>query len=470
MGSDRGPVSGPELLIELDRAGTLPLHEQIERSLREQIRAGRLSAGARVPSTRMLAAELGVSRGVVTEAYGQLSAEGYLTARQGAPVRVAGGVHGVERPPAVSLVESFAYDFRPGVPDLAAFPTEAWVRAVRAGLRESQLDALGYGDPRGTPSLREALADYLRRVRGCDADPEHVLVSAGFMQALSLLCRALRLRGVESVAVEDPGWHVHRLIVEEAGLEVVPIPVDDAGIDVAELARSDAPAVVVTPANQFPTSAVLSPQRRAALVEWAGDERLVVEDDYDSEYRYDRVAVGALQGLAPERIVHIGSASKRLAPGLRLGWMLLPSWLTWELTASKTIEDGGCEVVGQLALASFLARGELDRHVRRMRLRYAARRRALLRALGRWLPEVAHTAPGEAGLFLLARLPPGADEAGLARAAAARGVGVDGLSLHRFRAVGEPGLVLGYGGLAEPSIERGVQLLAAALGEVGAGT
>ncbi len=460
-----GPA-GPELLLELQRDGELPLHEQIERALREQIRSGRLPANARVPSTRTLAATLGVSRGVVSEAYGQLAAEGYLTTRQGAPVRVARVVHGVTRPPAGSLLRHFAYHFHPGLPDLAGFPREAWARSVRAGLRDSPLDALGYGDPRGVPALREALAEYLGRVRGADADPEHMVLCTGFMQGFSLLCRALRSRGIERIALEDPGWHVHRLIVEQAGLEIVPIPVDDGGIVVEALAATDVAAVLVTPTNQFPTGAVLGPERRAALVDWAGDERLIVEDDYDSEYRYDRVAVGALQGLAPERIAYIGSASKRLAPGMRLGWMLLPSWLTWELTAAKAVEDGGSEVIGQLALSDFIGQGELDRHVRRMRLIYRARREALLAALARELPGCRLLSRGAGGLYVLLGLPHGVEEASLEAAAAARGVGVEGLALHRFAAQGEAGLLLGYGSLAEPAIEQGMRLLGEAFAEL----
>jgi GntR family transcriptional regulator/MocR family aminotransferase len=225
----------------------------------------------------------------------------------------------------------------------------------------------------------------------------------------------------------------------------------------------------VTPANQFPSGAVMTPERRAALVDWAGDEKLIVEDDYDSEYRYDRVAIGALQGLAPERIAHIGSTSKRLAPGLRLGWMLLPSWLTWELTAGKTIEDGGSEILGQLALCDFIAQGELDRHVRRMRLSYRARRETLTAAIGRWLPQASVESRAAAGLFALVGLPADTDEAALVRAAAARGVGVEGLALHRYAASGEPALLLGFGNLAEPAIEQGIRLLAQALEEVSAG-
>ncbi len=463
MIDEKGPVAGPGLLVTLDRAGDLPLHEQIERSLREQIRAGRLQAGSALPSTRGLAGELGVSRGVVSEAYGQLAAEGYLSTSQGAPVRVASAVRAAPaRPQATSLAQSFAYDFRPGTPDLAGFPREAWLRSLRRAVRDSPLTALGYPDPRGAPELREALAGYLGRVRGADAEPEHVVVCTGFMQGLSLLCRALRAHGVERIAVEEPGWHTHRLIVEQSGLQVVPVPVDERGLRVDALAASDAAAVIVTPAHQFPTGVVLAPERRSELIEWAEEERLVIEDDYDSEYRYDRFAVGALQGLAPEHVAYVGSASKRLAPGMRLGWMLAPSWLAWELSACKTVEDGGSEVLGQLALADFIARGELDRHIRRTRLRYERRRQALLAALARWLPEAAPSR-ASAGLFELVRLPAGTDEPALMRAAAQRGVGVEGLALHRHAAGAEPALLLGFAALAEPAIEQGVRLLAESL-------
>lgn len=462
-----GPVAGPELLVELDRSSELPLHEQLERALRQDIRSGRLPAGTRLPSTRGLAAELGISRGVVTEAYGQLGAEGYLETRQGAAVRVARAVRAtVPRAPARSLLPSFPYHFHPGLPDLAGFPRDRWLRSLRAALAQSPLDAVGYGDPRGVPRLRETLADYLARARGTAADPEHMLVCTGFMQGFSLLCRWLHGQGVEAIAMEDPGWHVHRLIAEQAGVRTIPVPVDEQGLSVRALAGSDARAVLVTPAHQFPTGAVLSRERRAALVEWAEDgERLIVEDDYDAEFRYDRVAVGALQGLASERVVYIGSASKRLAPAMRLGWMLLPSWLAWQLISAKAIEDGGSEVVGQLALCDFVERGELDRHVRRMRLRYQARREALLAALERWLPN-ARPVGTAAGLFELVELPAGSDEPALLAAAARRGVGMEGLSWHRFAHGGAPGLLLGYGNLSEPAIAHGVRLIAQALAEV----
>ena len=469
MPISKGPVAGPELLVEIDRADELPLHEQLERSLRENIRRGRLPAGTRLPSTRALAGELGVSRGVVTEAYGQLGAEGYLETRQGAAVRVARAVRAtVPRAPARSLLPSFPYHFHPGLPDLAGFPRDRWLRSLRAALGESPLDAVGYGDPRGVPGLREALADYLGRVRGAAADPENMLVCTGFMQGFSIACRWLHGQGVETIAMEDPGWHVHRLIAEQAGLRTIPVPVDEHGLDVRALEAGDARAVLVTPAHQFPTGVVLSRERRAQLIEWAEEgERLIVEDDYDAEYRYDGVAVGALQGLASERVLYIGSASKRLAPAMRLGWMLLPSWLAWQLISAKAIEDGGSEVIGQLALRDFIARGELDRHVRRMRLRYQSRREALLEALARWLPEGQASGAG-AGLYELVELPDGTDEPGLLAAAAERGVGMEGLSWHRFAHGGAPGMLLGYGNLSEPAIEQGVRLIAAAFEHAGA--
>ena len=466
MPSSTGPVGSTGLLLEIDRADEAPLHEQVERAIRGSVRAGRLAPGTRLPSTRALAAELGISRGVVSEAYGQLAAEGYLLIRQGAPVRVARAVRPLrQQAPSPSFQPAHRYHFDPALPDIGSFPRDHWLRSLRFAWREAPIDAIGYPDPRGLPALRQSLADYLGRARGAAADPEQILVCTGFTQAFSLLCHWLAERGAGAIALEDPGWHRQRLIAEQAGLGVLPVPVDAEGIDVAALAESGASAVVVTPAHQFPTGCVLSSERRAALIEWAeAGEGLIVEDDFDAEYRYDRAGVGALQGLAPERVAHIGSASKRLAPGLRLGWALLPSWLAWQLSPAKELTDAGSEVVGQLALHDFIERGELDRHIRRTRLRYQRRREALLAALAKWLPE-AKVGDGAAGLFELVRLPAGTDEAAVVSRAAALGVGVEGLGLHRFATGGDPALVLGFGCLPEPAIERGVRLLAQAVAE-----
>jgi len=468
VANSSGPVGPRGLLVELDREAETPLHEQIERRIRNDVRTGRLAAGSRLPSTRALAAELGVSRGVVTEAYGQLAAEGYLLTGQGAPTRVARSVRGpAATAPARSLLPSHRYRLDPGLPDLAGFPRDRWLRSLRAAWRRAPIDAIDYPDPRGVPVLREALADYLGRVRGAAVDPEQTIVCTGFAQALSLIARWLAQRGVERIALEDPGWHAHRLIVEGAGLSVVPIPVDAEGLRVDALETCGATAVVTTPAHQFPTGAVLGPERRAALIDWAErGERLIVEDDYDAELRHDRGGVGALQGLAPERVAYIGSASKRLAPGMRLGWMLTPSWLGWPLLSVKAVEDRGSEAIGQLALHDFIVRGELERHLRRMRPRYQRRREALVEAVTRHLPG-ARLGEGAAGLFELAELPADVDEHSVIAAAAERGVGVEGLGLHRFRPGGPAGLVLGFGGLPEAAIEQSVRLLGEALRDRG---
>jgi len=435
------------------------MYEQLERFLREAIRDGRLPAGTRLPSSRTLAIELGISRGVITNAYEQLTAEGYLDSRQGAPVRVAAGVRTqAPRTPAPPLEPRLAYDFTPGLPDLAGFPRDRWLRSVRAAWRETALDAVGYADPRGVADLREALAEYLGRVRGAAPDPEHVIICTGFRQGFSLTCRWLRANGIAQVALEEPGWHAQRLIVEEAGLGVAPVEVDQEGIDVSALESTGAEAVVVTPAHQFPTGVRLSARRRAALIEWADrGDRLIIEDDYDAELCPERV--GALQGIAPDRVLYIGSASKRLTPGMRLGWLLPPSWLSWALISAKAIEDAGSEVAGQLALADFIVRGELERHLRRMRLRYRQRRERMLQALARALPDWRPADP-VGGLHTMVVLPDDTDEPALLAAAARRGVGIEGLSLHSYTGDSPPGLVLGHAFMSEPALERGVQLLA----------
>jgi GntR family transcriptional regulator / MocR family aminotransferase len=409
---------------------------------------------------------------VVVEAYAQLTAEGYLVSGQGAPTRVAPAASS-ERPPvpATSLEPRRPYDFAPELPDLAGFPREQWLRCVRAALRGVPFAALGPGDTRGTSELRNELMAYLGRVRGAAPEPEHTLVSAGFAHGFAALCRVLRQRGLERIAVEAPGWHVHRLIAAGAGLEPVPVPVDEAGIQVDALAESGCEVAVLTPAHQYPTGGVLAPARRALLLEWAEDEdALIVEDDYDSELRYDRMAVGALQGLAPERVCQIGSLSLRLAPALRTGWILCPSWLTGALTYELGLSGGTPAVLDQLALTDFLARGELDRHLRRMRTRYRARRLTLAAALAQYLPEArVHGIP--AGTFALVSLADPLDPAAIASAAAERGVAVQLAEADGGRESPDrvrpgrylPALVLGYANLSEPAIERGIAFLAQAI-------
>jgi GntR family transcriptional regulator/MocR family aminotransferase len=452
-------TSAPELLLALARDGAVPLRAQLEGQLREAVGSGRLAGGVKLPSSRALAAELGVSRGVVVEAYGQLVAEGYLAVRRGSAPVVADGV---ERRPAAAAAEAGAvarYDLRPGTPDLALFPRRAWAAAQRRALQDAVDADLGYPDPAGHPRLRAALAEYLGRVRGVDADPSRIVVCGGVAEVLALVARVLAARGAVRLGVEDPSHFATRDLLAHHGLEVVPIAADEHGIDVAALATAAPDAVLVTPAHQFPTGVVLSAERRGALAAWARETgAFVIEDDYDAEYRYDRAPVGAVQGLAPEHVIHAHSVSKTLAPGLRLGWAVLPSRLAEDVAEEKRLSDLGTPVLEQLTLAAFLARGELDRHLRHTRPLYRRRRDALLAGLPGLRAEGA-----AAGLHVLVRLPGGASEADVVAAAAARDVAVEPLGPHDMSGACAPALVLGYSRLSEPALAQAAKRLRSAL-------
>ncbi len=459
--------SASELLVTLRRDDPLPLHRQLERELRDAIRSGRLPDESALPSSRSLAAQLGVSRGIVVEAYEQLVAEGYLTSQPGGTTRVCATVTEPPAPvPARQARPAHRIDFGYGRPDVTQFPRQAWLRSLRRVLNEAPSERLSYLDERGAPELREALAVYLNRVRGTVADAERIVICNGFAQALGLVTQVVKANGGKRIAVEDPGQRDTVRAAGQAGLEVMPIPVDDDGIVVALLARVDPDAVILTPAHHFPTGAVLSPERRAALVAWAKDRgRLILEDDYDAEYRYDREPIGAVHGLAPDQVIYAGSASKTLAPGLRLGWLIVPPPLVDQLAATKEATDRGSASLEQLAFADFLSRGDFDRHLRRMRPIYRARRDVLLRALARHLP-VLRPVGASAGLHVLAWLPAGVDEANLVERAAAVGVGVDGVTPYRIaRHDGAGGLLFGYGTESEAGIEEGIRLIARAMGE-----
>jgi GntR family transcriptional regulator/MocR family aminotransferase len=451
-------TSAPELLLALSRDGRVPLRAQLESQLRDAVGSGRLAGGARLPSSRALAAELGVSRGVVVEAYGQLVAEGYLAVRRGSAPVVAAGVE--RRPAAASpAAEPVArYDLRPGTPDLALFPRRAWAAAQRRALQEAVDADLGYPDPAGHPRLRAALAEYLGRVRGVVADPSRIVVCGGVAEVLALVARVLAARGARRLGVEDPSHFATRALLAHHELEVVPVAVDAHGIDVAALPALD--AVLVTPAHQFPTGVVLSAERRGALAAWArATGGLVIEDDYDAEYRYDRAPVGAVQGLAPEHVIHAHSVSKTLAPGLRLGWAVLPSRLAGGVAAEKRLSDLGTPVLEQLTLAAFLARGELDRHLRQTRPLYRRRRDALLAGLPGMRAQGA-----AAGLHVLVQLPDGASEAEVVAAAAARDVAVEPLGPHVMAGERAPALILGYSRLPEAGLTEAARRLRAAIG------
>ena len=457
----------PDLLIGLDRNSGVPLHRQLEAAIRDRIRTGGLRKGAVLPPTRTVAAQLGVSRGVVVEAYQQLVAEGYVTSRTGGYTQVAvdgtapAGQREAHRAPGPRI------DFGYGRTDGARFPRAAWARSLRRVLTEAPDDRLNYLSGHGMPELREALAAYLDRVRGTAARPEHTVICNGYAQGVALLVRVLADAGATRLAVEDPssGDDVVPL-ARAAGMTVAGVPVHDDGIDVAALARSGADAVVLTPSHQWPVGGVLPPESRAAVLDWAaGTGALVIEDDYDAEFRYDRAPVGAMQGLAPEQVVYAGSVSKTLAPGLRIGWLLVPARLSDAVAEAKLVADRGSPAIDQLAFADFLTRGEFDRHLRRMRPVYRARRDALLAALAADLPDFV-PAGAAAGLHLVAWLPPDLDEVTVVAAALARGVGVHGIDRYRQARPGRPGLIFGYSSLSERAIAEGVGLLAAAVADV----
>ncbi|MFB7587904.1 PLP-dependent aminotransferase family protein [Streptomyces sp. NPDC056169] len=451
-------------------------------ALREAVRSGRLEAGTRLPSSRSLAADLGMARNTVADAYAELVAEGWLTARQGSGTRVARRTEPRRTeprrteprragppssfPPATatavrSRLAAPAHNLKAGTPDLASFPRADWLKAYRRALTAAPNEAFGYGDPRGRIELRTALAEYLARARGVHARPERIVICAGFVHGLMLIGEVLRGRGVRDVAVESYGLGLHADLLVRAGLGTPPLPFDERGTRVEELTGpgeagdSADPAdsgkyggvggVLLTAAHQFPLGGALPPDRRAAVVDWArASGGFVLEDDYDGEFRFDRQPVGALQGLDPERVVYLGTASKSLAPGLRLAWMVVPEGLLGEVVAAKGAVDWASSAPDQLAFAEFLGSGAYDRHVRAMRLRYRRRRDQLVEAVA------AHSPPTRvsgiaAGLHAVLALPPGTEQDVL-RSAAWHGLAVQGVNQFRRPGV-EPtldGLVVGY--------------------------
>ena len=453
-----------DTLLELGEGRAGPLHARLSTSLREAIRGGRLPAGSALPPSRQLAADLGCSRWVVTEAYAQLAAEGYLEARVGSGTRVRplGPAAAGQPPLGAQPARAPRIDLAPGLPDLRAFPLGRWVAALRSVAGTLPHAELGYPDPAGHPRLRQVLAEYLARVRGALADPAQVTVCRGVTDGTGRLCQALRAAGVGAVAVEDPGWHQLRRAAVAAGLRVMPTRVDAHGLRVDDLDHDpQVRAVIVSPTHQFPTGVVLSAERRGALLAWARRvDGLILEDDYDAEFRYDRRPVGTLQGTDPSRVVLLGSLSKTLSPALGIGWMVTPpAWVEPVRAASGRL--AGPSTLDQLAFAAFLRAGAYDRHLRAARTRYRQRRDRLVRALAERLPD-ARLLGVAAGLHLLVQLDGGVDCAEVVDRATAGGMRVANLDTYRRRddAIG-PGLVLGYGNLADGQVEEAVALLAA---------
>jgi GntR family transcriptional regulator / MocR family aminotransferase len=432
-------------------------------AIRAAIRLGRWAADSVVPSTRALAHDLGVARGTVTRVYADLTAEGYLRTSQGAPTRVATAGDRPQSAPRPAVGEPAArWNLMPGHPDLSSFPRDAWLSASRRVLQQAPAKVFGYPSTDGTPQLRGALARYLGRSRGVLADAERIVICGGYSQALSLLAGVLHARGVAEVAFEDPSFDVFRQLVTSAGPRVVGVPVDGDGIQVSAV---DSPALVVTPAHQHPLGHTLAPDRRAALTRWAtASGATIIEDDYDGEFRFDRQQVGALQALAPERVVYAGTASKTLAPALRLGWLALPRALVGPMRAAMAAVGSYPPALDQLVLAEFLESGAYDRHVRRCRAEYRSRRDTLLTAL----PEYVTPQGISAGLHLLLMLPDGGPtEADVLAACHRHSVEVSGLGRFWVSAGEHPqGIMVGYGAPAKHAFPGAIRALIDALHDV----
>jgi len=454
--------SGWELLLDLRAVGTGPLHERLKRALRAAIRSGRLAAGATLPPSRALAVDLGCSRWAVTEAYAQLAAEGYLEARPGSGTRVrwVDTAHDADVGTARAGRRPVPMDLAPGLPDVRAFPRARWAAALRSVTANASVTDLGYAEPLGHHELRSVLVDHLQRSRAATASGAQLLVTTGTSSAVRRLCRALASAGHRSVAVDDPGWPRLSDAVRESGLEPVPVGVDDQGLRVADLdAHPQTRAVLTAPAHQFPRGVVLSPERRTALLSWAHRvDGLVLEDDYDAEFRYDRSPVSTMQGMDARRVVLLGSLSKTLSPALRLGWMLAPSRWADELRRTESTPSLP-PTLDQLAFARLLTSGAYDRHLRRARRAFRIRRDLLVAELERQLPgcEVSGAA---AGLHLVVHLPDELHAPAIVRAAEARGVHVVDLDRYRSGGAGPPALVLGYGNITDALVPEAVSILA----------
>jgi GntR family transcriptional regulator/MocR family aminotransferase len=466
-----------DLLVELDRSRPRGLRAQLERGLRQAIARGSLPPGTILPPSRVLADELEVSRSLVVGAYEQLVIEGYLEARQGSGTQVralptpdvTSTPDSGPNTPANTLYWPIPVDRDgdipgSGLPDLALFPRDEWQRHYRDVLRELPDSGLTYPPPRGVLELRTALTAYLGRVRGVRTSPDQIVVCGGFSQGLVLVCRALRRRGVTRIAVEDPCFRFHRSLIASVGLEAVPVPVDEHGMQTSRLAELDVGAVLLSPAHSYPSGVVLSADRRVELLDWARTaDAFVIEDDYDAELRYDRLPIGALQGLDPERVIYGGTVSKVLSPALRLGWLVVPRQFIEDVIATKFFEDFASEALGQHTLARFIDSGGLARHLRRVRPIYRSRRDRLLAELDSHLPQLQ---PGgeAAGLHLLLRLPAGLDPDLVAETAVDHGIQLEPAAGHWFdETKAPPALLIGYGALRESTLSHGIKALSDAL-------
>ena len=454
-------ISGVDL--HLDLAGTR-VRAALESALRDAVSSGRLRPDVRLPASRALAADLGIARNTVAEAYSQLVAEGWLTAVQGSGTRVARRPEAAKpaAPTDARSARRHRFDLGPGSPDLSRFPRSAWLTAARRALGAASYRALDYADPRGLPELRAALADYVSRARGVEATPDRIVICSGFTQGFRLLCETLRARGARKLAIERYIQPATADAARACGMRLATVDVDNEGAAVDQLGSAD--AALLTPAHQFPIGAPLVARRRVIVVEWAlASGGLIIEDDYDGEFRYDRHPLGALQALAPQRVVYAGTASKTLAPGLRLGWLVLPTELIDDVVAAKALADRNSSAIDQLTLAEFIASGAYDRHIRRSRLIYRRRRDRLVVALRRHAPQVRISGIA-AGLHALVELPGGIREEDVVADAAARGLSVQGLGAYAHGThTHPPALVVGYAKPPEHAFTAALARLAAVL-------
>jgi GntR family transcriptional regulator/MocR family aminotransferase len=492
--SDRSKTGTDFLLLNVEEAPPGGLSDWLAKQLRRAIADGRLSVGDKLPPSRVLAEELHVSRGVITEAYQRLIEDGQAAGRgragtvvvaapigPGIPARLtvrpgsagsaaAAGESRTASPftsaPTADVFDALRasparIDLTPGVPDLTAFPRAAWLRAERQVLARLSPADFGYGDPRGAPAFRQAVANWLARNRGVRTDPADVIVVAGVAQALGLVAEVLIDSGVHEIALEDPGSLGVRQHLRNRRLATPPIPVDAAGLRVDALRSSGAPAVALTPAHQFPTGVVLDGGRRRELMQWAEEGGLIVEDDYDAEHRYDRPPVPAVHSLAPERVFYTGSVSKILAPALRVGWLLAPPAFRDAVIVTKRFADLGNAVLPQLVLADLMESGEMERHLRILRRRHLKRRDAMIAAIRTQLPR-ARVHGAAAGLHLMITFDESFPDAELAAAALALGVKAQPLSWH-YQVPNKPGLVLGYAAVTPSDATEGIAVIGRAL-------
>lgn len=452
-----------EVLLDLSATGPGPLHVRLSAAVRAAVRDGRLPLGAALPPSRALAADLGVSRWTVTQAYSQLVTEGYLSARTGSATRVCWSPDPGDSPVARAIRphRPARYDLSQCSPDFRAFPRTKWLQAMRKATETASFDQLDYPEAGGEARLRTVLAEHLNRRRAAAATPATICVFSGATSSMSQLARALVADGHSQLGVEHPGSNGLWEAARSAGLELVPLPVDGDGLVVTELAARPAlRAVCVGPAHNVATGVTLAPHRRTALLEWVRRSGgLIIEDDYDSEFGFGAPVLPVMQGSDPDRVALLGSMSRTMTPSVNVGWVVAPRRLV-PLVRSAPPQTPGPPALTQLALAYYLESGGYDRHLRTSRQRFRRRRDTLLAALARELPECP-VSGAPSGLHLLIELPPGADRAAILTAAERRDVRLCNLDDTRFEPdPAERRLQIGYGNLADPLVTEAVAVLA----------